>query len=90
MIIEVNSEYRITSSSNCWQIEQRKSDRKDGAERWDPLTYHVDFKSALVSLAEYKIRTIADSATTDEIKATLRTIRGECITASKVFRELSV
>ena len=90
MIIEVNSEYRITSSPTCWQIEQRKSDRKDGTERWEPLTYHVDFKSALVSLAEYQIRTVADSASLDEIKATLRTIRDECVSAAEVFKELSV
>ena len=90
MIIEVNSEYRITSSPTCWQVEKRKSDRKDGTERWEPLTYHVDFKSALVSLAEYRIRTIADSATVDEIKATLRTIRDECVSASEVFQELRV
>jgi len=90
MVIRVNDSWRITSNATCWQVEARKSDRKDGSERWEPLTYHVDFENALVSLAEYRIRSIADSATTDEIKATLRTIRDECVTASKVFQELSV
>jgi hypothetical protein len=89
MIIEVNSEYRITSSPTCWQIEQRKSDRKDGTERWEPLTYHVDFKSALVSLAEYRIQIIADSATVDKIKSALKEIKSECLSAAEVFRELA-
>ena len=90
MIIEVNKNYRITSNPTCWQVEKRKSDRKDGTERWEPLTYRSEFRSALVSLAEYRIRTIEDSATVDEIRATLRTIRDQCVTAAEVFRELSV
>ena len=89
MIIEVNSEYRITSNPTCWQVEKRKSDRKDGTERWEPLTYHVDFKSALVSLAEYRIRTIADSAAVDEIKSTLKEIRTEVISSAEVFTDLA-
>ena len=90
MIIEVNSEYRITSNPTCWQVEKRKSDRKDGTERWEPLTYHSEFRSALVSLAEYRIRTIADSANVAEIRVILKNIRDECVTASKVFLELLV
>ena len=89
MIIEVNSEYRITSNPTCWQVEKRKSDRKDGTERWEPLTYHVDFKNALVSLAEYQIRTIEDSATVDEINNTLMAIKGEVLSAAQVFLELA-
>ncbi len=90
MIIRVNDRYRIVSASTCWQVEQRKSDRRDGSERWEPLTYHVDFENALVSLAEYRIRSITDSATADEIKVALRQIRDECISAAEVFRELAV
>lgn len=70
------------------QVEKRKSDRRDGSERWEPLTYHVDFKSALVSLAEYRVRTIADSASVDEIESTLREIKAEVVSSAEVFREL--
>jgi hypothetical protein len=52
------------------------------------LYFHTDFEAALVSVAELQIRLIPDAATTDEIKATLRNIRDECVTASEVFREL--
>jgi hypothetical protein len=90
MIIKVNKNYRIISNPTCWQVEQRKSDRKDGSARWEPLYYHTDFQGALISVAELQIRTIPDAATAEEIKATLRTIRDECVAASKVFRELSV
>jgi hypothetical protein len=88
MIIEVNSEYRITSNPTCWQVEQRKSDRKDGTERWEPLTHHVDFKSALVSLADYQIRLI-DSSIPDEIKSAIGEIKDEVLSAAEVFRELA-
>jgi len=90
MIIRVNAKWRIVSTSTCWQVEARKSERKDGSERWEPLTYHADFRSALVSLAEYQVRTIEDSATVEEVKASLKEIKGECVTASEVFRELAV
>jgi hypothetical protein len=90
MIIRVNDRYRITSHPSHWQVEELKGKRKDGSERWEPLYYHADFRSAMVSLAEYEIRSIEDSATVDEIKATLRAIRDECVTTSEVFRELSV
>jgi len=49
----------------------------------------VDFENALVSLAEYRIRSIADSASVDEIKVTLNEIKCECVSAAKVFRELA-
>ena len=90
MIIRVSDKYRIASTPASWQVEKRHTNRKDGSERWEPLTYHVDFRSALVSLAEYQIRTIEDSATVDEIKASLREIKSECVTACNVFRELRV
>ena len=54
------------------------------------LHYHTDFQSALISVAELQIRTIPDAATAEEIKATLGTIRDECVTASEVFRGLLV
>ena len=88
MIIRVDKNYRITSNPTCWQVEKRKSDRKDGSERWESLTYHVDFKSALVSLAEYRIRTIDNSEILDEIQSTLREIKVEVISRAEVFREL--
>jgi hypothetical protein len=88
MIIEVNKNYRITSNPTCWQVEKRKSDRKDGTERWEPLTYHVDFKNALVSLVEYRIRTIEDNACVDEIKSTLKEIKAEVISSVEVFTDL--
>jgi hypothetical protein len=70
-------------------MEKRKPDRKDGSERWEPSTYHSDFRSALVSLAEYRIRTIADSAAVDEIKSTLKEIRAEVIFSAEVFTDLA-
>ena len=90
MIIRVNDKYRITSNSNCWQVEKRKSDRKNGSERWQPLYYHADLEGALVSLAELQIRLIPDGATVEEIKARLGEIRDECVTASKLLLELCV
>jgi hypothetical protein len=89
MIIEVNSEYRIASNPTCWQVEKRKSDRKDGTERWEPLTYHSEFRSVLVSLAEYRIRIIEDSATVDEIRSTLKEIKAEVISSAEVFTDLA-
>jgi hypothetical protein len=71
-------------------VEKRHTQRKDGSERWESLTYHADFKSALVSLAEYQIRSIEDSASVAEIKARFKEIRDECVAASEVFRELGV
>ena len=89
MIIEINNNYRITSNPTCWQVEKRKSERKDRSERWEPLTYHVDFKSALVSLAEYRIRTIDNSEILDEIKSALKEIKAEVISSAEMFRELA-
>ena len=89
MVIRVNDSWRITSNATCWQVEARKSDRKDGSERWEPLTYHVDFENALVSLVEYRIRSITDSASVDEIQASLGEIKCECVSAAEVFRELA-
>ncbi len=89
MVISVNKQYRITSDSSCWTVQRYAGKRKDGEDEWQGLYYCVDFESALVSLAEYRIRTIADSATVDEIRATLRTIRDECLTAVDVFRKLA-
>jgi hypothetical protein len=88
VIIQVNDKYRISSDSNSWTVQRYVGKRKDGKHEWEGLYYCVDFESALVSLAEYRIRTIADSATVDEIKATLRIIRDECVSAAEVFREL--
>jgi hypothetical protein len=88
MVIPVNKKYRITSDSRCWQVQKRKADRKD-AERWDPIYFCVDFENALVSLAELRIRLI-DSSVLEEIKAAIRDIRDECVTAAEMFRELAV
>ena len=90
MVIRVNDSWRITSNATCWQVEARKSDRKDGSERWESLYYHAEFEGALLSVAEVRIRLIPDSATVDEIRASLKEIKAECITAAKVFQELSV
>ncbi len=90
MNISVNDKYRITSTPTSWQLEKRKADYKDGSERWEPLYYHSDFQGALVSVAELQIRLIPDSATVNEIKATLKEIKAECVTAVKVFGELVV
>ena len=91
MIIQVNDKYRISSTATCWQVEKYKGKRKDtGKDKWEPITHHVDFKSALVSFAEYRIRSIADYSTVDEIKSTIRQIRDECLSAADVFRELVV
>ena len=89
MVVAVNDTHRISSDRNSWTVQRYAGKRKDGKDEWESLYYCVDFKSALSSLAEYRIRTIADSFTVDEIKATLRTIRDECVTASEVFRELT-
>jgi hypothetical protein len=59
-----------------------------GKHGWRPLYYCVDFEGALVALAEVRIRLI-DSSVFDEIKAELAVIRDECVSASKVFLELS-
>jgi hypothetical protein len=81
MVIRVNDEFRITSSSACWQIEKRVSGG------WRPITFHTEFKYALRSLAEYRVRLIADAAKVEEIKATLGEIREEALKASAVFAE---
>ena len=87
MIIPVNDKYRITSNPTCWQVEQYRGSKKDRGEYWEPLSYHVDFKSALVSLAELRIRLI-DSCVPDEIIAAIKKIRDEVISSSEVFKKL--
>ncbi len=89
MLIQVNDTFRISSDRNCWTVQRYAGKRKDGEDEWQGLYYCVDFESALVSLAEYRIRTIADSATVDEIKAAISVIRDECVTALDVFRKLA-
>ena len=84
MIIPVNKKWRITSDSRCWQVEKYRGQRKD-AERWEPRYFCVDFENALISLAELRIRLI-DSSVPEEIKAAIRDIRDECVTAAEMFR----
>jgi hypothetical protein len=86
MIIPVNKKYRITSDSRCWQVEERRGKRK-GAPRWEPISYHVEFKNALTFLGEHRIRLI-DSSVPDEIIAAIQQIKDEVISATECFREL--
>ena len=85
MLIQVNDTFRISSDRNCWTVQRYAGKRKDGEDEWQGLYYCVDFESALVSLAEYRIRTIADSATIDEIKVTLKEIKADCKRAANLF-----
>jgi len=87
MVIPVNNDWHISSTPTCWQVEKYKGKRKDGSERWEPHIFCVDFKNALVALAELQIRLI-DTSVPDEIKSAIRQIRDECVSASEVFREL--
>ena len=89
MVIRVNDTYRIESDSRSWVVQRFRGVREDTSkEDWRPVTYHVDFRSALVSLAEYRIRAIDNQATVDEIRETLRVIRKEALTAADIFQEL--
>ena len=89
MVIRVSKDYRIEADSHCWMVQRFRGVRKDtGREDWKPLTYHADFRSALESLSEYRIRTIDNQATVDEIRETLRVIRNEALTAADIFQEL--
>ena len=73
MIIRVNDTYRIESDSRCWVVQKFRGVRKDNKkEDWKPVTYHADFRSALESLSEYRIRMIDNQATADEIRAAFR------------------
>jgi hypothetical protein len=87
MIIPVNKKYRITSDSRCWQVEGYRGKRKGDVPRWEPISYHVEFKNALASLGEHRIRLI-DSSVPDEIIAAIRQIKDEVISATECFREL--
>jgi hypothetical protein len=69
-------------------VEHLKGTRKDGSERWEPVSYHCGFKSALVSLAEYRIRCI-DSSAPEEIIRALEEIKREVISSAEVFRNLA-
>ena len=86
MVIRVNSDYRIASNATCWQIERYHGRRKDGTARWEPLSYHVDFNSALVALAELRIRLI-DTSVPDEIMAAIQAIKEEAFSTLDLFRE---
>lgn len=88
MIINVGEGWRITSDTSCWQVERKKGKNKDGSDRWSPVTYHVDFKGALVALAERKVRQI-DSDVPEEIKKALDEIKREVISSAEVFAILS-
>ena len=89
MIIPVNKKWRITSNTHCWQVERLKGKQKDGSDRWEPITYHVDFKGAITTLAERRIRLI-DSSIPEEIRSAIREIRDEAIAAIKIFHEVDV
>jgi hypothetical protein len=62
-----------------------KGTRKDGCERWEALSSHADSKSALVSLAEYRVRCIGSSAPEQIIRA-IEEIKREVISSAEVFR----
>lgn len=87
MIIPVNKKWRIISNSHCWRVEKYDGKRRDGRERWKPVTYHVDFKAALTSLAEHRIRLI-DSSVPDEIIGAIQTIKDEVISSTEIFHDL--
>ena len=89
MVVATNDTYRISSDRNCWTVQRYSGKRKDGKDEWESLYYCADFQSALTALAELRIRLI-DSSVPDEIKATLREIKSECLTAAEAFKELAV
>ena len=73
MIISITPQWRITSNSHCYQVEQHKGKRKDGKVRWEPITYHSQLQQALDSLAGLMIREI-DSSDVNEIVREIRAI----------------
>ncbi len=84
--IQVSDDYRIESDSHCWMVQVNKGIRKDTTEvYWKPITFHVDFESALTSLAQHQIRRIADDATAEKIKRTLKVIKDEAREALRIF-----
>ena len=87
MIIPVNKQWRITSNAHCYQVEQYEGKRNDGRERWQPVTFHSDFKGALSALAERRTRLI-DSSVPNEIIAAIQKIRDEVISSADLFKNL--
>ena len=85
MIIPIGDKYRIASDIHCWQVEHYKGKRPSGEERWEPVTYHIDFDSALTSLFDLKVRLI-DSSDTSEILKSIQDIRTELMASVGVFR----
>ena len=85
MLIQVNDTFRISSDRNCWTVQRYAGKRKDGEDEWENLYYCTDFGSALASLGEYLVRSIPDTATIDEIRATLKEIKADCKRAANLF-----
>lgn len=70
-------------------MEKRKGKTKEGEDRWEPILFHTDLKSALVSLTELQIRLI-DSSVPEEIIASIARIKDEVISSMDTFRQLGV
>lgn len=85
MVITLNKKYRITSNRHCWQLEQYMGKRKSGEERWEPVTYHVDFDGALKEAFDLQVRLI-DSSDPQEILECINTIRAEILDSVGVFK----
>lgn len=88
-VILVNDQYRITSNRSAWQVEKHRGVNEDGSDRWEPISYHIDFASSLNALAELRIRLI-DASVPEEIMLALKEIRNEVAAAASLFGRLNV
>jgi len=84
MVIPVTENYRITSDSLSWNIEKRRGMR-NGLDRWEPCGFYIDFRAALVALAERRVREIP-SAVPDEICKALAEIKESVVDTSAMFK----
>jgi hypothetical protein len=62
MTIDINEQWRIKSTPDCWEVQQRHGIRstgpREGQVDWDSRAYRANLESAMKTLYEYRVRDI--------------------------------